>query len=219
MTDSNNPSQQEEMSPKIGNVLRLPNGADTPPAASDDGFDLTKYAYKPIGGAAIKREQLTIPEGRPKDTYFRIDPRPHMQLAVSILEYKPEGRLSPDIYILTPDVAELLGRRPKHAVIRVCVCRPNILRLWAVKVPQTDRGMPNSFTQSTWEAVETLEKQWGRLDMNESGTGYDVILPENQWAEPEWRDDSLGSLIQKAFKGRFVDDMEHDIIKTLRGLD
>jgi hypothetical protein len=140
-------------------------------------------------------------------------------LPVSILEYKPEGRISPDIYLLTPGVAEQLGRRPKHAVIRVCICRPSVLRLWAVKVPQTDRGMPNSFSQSTWDAVAILEKQWGRLDMNESGTGYDVILPEPQWPEPDWRDESLGSLIRKAFKGRFVDDMDHDIIKKLRGRD
>jgi hypothetical protein len=55
--------------------------------------------------------------------------------------------------------------------------------------------------------------------MNESGTGYDVVAPVTQWPEPEWREESFGSLIHKAFKGRFVDSMDHGIIKTLRGED
>jgi hypothetical protein len=87
-----------------------------------------------------------------------------------------------------------------------------------VKVPETDRT-PNTFTQTSWDAIPILERQWGRLDMNESGSGYDVILPEAQWPDPEWRDESLGALILKAFKGRFVDDMNHGIIKILRGQD
>ena len=199
------------------------NGAAPAPgenaSLAEADFDLAKYAYQPPSGGPVRREQLTIPEGRPKDTFFRIDPREHMQLPVSILEYKPEGRLSADVYILTPDVAEQLGRRSKHAIVRVCICRPSILRIWAVKVPQTDRGTPNTFTQTVWDAIPVLEREWGRLDMNESGTGYDVVSPVTQWPDPEWRDESLGALIRKAFKGRFVDGMDHDIIKTLRGED
>src|SRR5262249_14930573 len=75
-----------------------PNGADAHPSAEAE-FDLSKYAYKAPSGGAIRREQLTIPEGRPKDVFFRIDAREHMQLPVSILEVRPPGRLSAYTYI------------------------------------------------------------------------------------------------------------------------
>jgi hypothetical protein len=207
---------------------RRSNGADTSviplvpsdsPSASDAEFDLSRYAYTPTGGAGVRREQLTIPQGRPRDTFFRIDPRPEMMMSVAIYEHRAEGRLSPDTYILDPAVADQLGRRAKPALIRVCYCRPSILRLGAVKVPLAERGRPNTFTETAWEACAVLERQWGRIDMNESGTGYDVILSETPWPDPEWRDDSLASLVAKAFKGAFVDSMEHDIIKALRGVD
>jgi hypothetical protein len=200
----------------------LLNGDDQQHDTANHGeseFDLSKYAYKAPTVGAIRREQLTIPEGRPKDVFFRIDPREEMQQPVAIFEYKPEGRLSSDTHILTPDIAEQLGRRSRYAIVRVCICRPNIARLWAVKVPDTDRGSTNSFTQTAWEAIPFLEKAWDRLDLNESGTGYDVVLPESAWPEPEWRTDSLGSLIHKAYRGRFIDNMDHPIIKALRGQD
>jgi hypothetical protein len=190
------------------------NGAE-PPSGSD--FDISKYAYRAPGRGSVKREQLVIPEGRPKDTFFRVDPRPEMQMPVSIFEYQPEGQLNKDTFILTPDVAEYLGYRAKHAVIRVCMCRPAVLRLWAVKVPQTDRGTPNGYVTSAWEALAVLERQWACLVSNESRSGYDVLLAETQWPDPQWRDDPLGGLIAKAYRGRFVDDLNHEIIQKLRG--
>jgi hypothetical protein len=194
----------------------LPNGADS--AEGGEEFDISRYAYRPPAGGAVKRVQLTIPEGRPKDAFFRVDPREHMQLPVSILEYNPAGQLSKDVYILTPDVAEQLGQRAKHAVIRVCICRPHILRVWAVKVPDTDLGRtPNGYIQSVWDCLPILEQRWGRLDVNESRTGYDLIEAVHQWPDPDWSPKPIDSLVRKAFKGRFVDSMDADVIKSLRG--
>ena len=192
----------------------LPNGVEQ---SSETEFDLNKYAYRAPGGGSVRREQLTIPEGRPKDCFFRVDPRPEMQLKVSIFEYQADGRLGRDTYILTPDVAEHLGHRARPAVIRVCIRRPSILQLWAVKEPKAERGTPNGYTISAWEALPTLEKHWASLVQNESSTGYDVVLAENQWADPEWRDESLAKLVLKAFRGRFVDDLDHELIQKLQG--
>jgi len=197
------------------------NGIEPPdtvtPEAEEPEFDLGKYAYRAPGGGVVKREQLVIPQGRPRDSYFRVDPRPEMQWATSILEYKPEGSLSPDTYILTSDVAEYLGSRAKPVVIRVCICRPDILKLWAVKIPQTERGRPNSYVQSAWDALAILEKQWACLVQNESHTGFDVIPAEAQWSDPKWRDPPIGPYILKCFKGQFVDSLEHEIIQRIQG--
>jgi hypothetical protein len=218
---STTPSTEDTAAPKAvpanggGNGLRPPVAQTE--AAEEPEFDIGKYAYRAPGGGVVKREQLVIPEGRPKDTFFRIDPRPEMQMPVSIFEYAPAGQLSKDTYLLTPDVADYLGHRAKHAIIRVCMCRPAVMRLWAVKVPEVERGQPNGYVTSAWEALHVLEKLWACLVMNESRTGYDVLLAETQWPEPMWRDGSIASLIAKAYRGRFVDNLDHELIQKLRG--
>jgi hypothetical protein len=195
----------------------LSNGEDQETSAASEQFDLNKYTYRAPRGGVVKREQLVIPEGRPKDTYFRVDPREEMQWSTALLEYKPEGALHPDTYILAPDVAGELGPRSKPVVIRVCICRPDILKLWAVKVPQTVRGKPNGYTQSAWDALRILEKEWACLVTNESSTGYDVILAETQWPDPQWRNTSMGELVFKCYRGRFIDSMDHEVIQKIKG--
>lgn len=98
------------------------------------------------------------------------------------------------------------------------MCRPSVTQLWAVKVPLSDRR-PNGYLQSVWDAIPILEREWAKLEVNESETGYDIVYPESHWPDPEWRDDPLDELIQKAFRGKFIADMDHEIIKEIQGRD
>jgi hypothetical protein len=66
--NGNNP---QEVNNTRGNGAAPAIGENAAPGEA--GFDLAKYAYKPPSSGPVKREQLTIPEGRPKDTFFRID--------------------------------------------------------------------------------------------------------------------------------------------------
>jgi hypothetical protein len=186
----------------------------SPPAAPE--FDLSKYAYQPPVGGATRRTQLTIPTGRPRDSFFWLDPRPAMQQIVALFKYRPEGELTATEFILAPPVAEHLGTRAIAAVIRVLIVRPAIIRLWAIALPDGDRR-PNGYTDSIWDAIPALESGWGRLDVNESRTGYDLIQPLVQWPEPEWRDDSLAQLIERGYRGKIIDDLDHPVMKAYFG--
>jgi hypothetical protein len=225
-----------------------PNGADHPPEAAvaggghrgngnnpeppleeaarpDDAepekpkFKLSDYRYKSgITGTGLRR-RLIIPEGKPgPDTYFRVDPRPEMQQEICLLEYKPIQDSPPHTYLVLEHLADTIGRRVKPALIRVCICRPNIVRIWAVKSPEVEIGQrPNGYTQSAWDASIRAEKLWLRMESNNSRTGYDVIDAETQWPDPIWPSETLDELVESAFRGRLITSLEHEVLAHIRG--
>jgi hypothetical protein len=50
-----------------GHFRRLSAKMQSNQQSSETEFDLNKYAYRAPGRGSVRREQLTIPEGRPKD--------------------------------------------------------------------------------------------------------------------------------------------------------
>ena len=178
-------------------------------------FNPDDYRYTLASTGPGVRRQLSIPEGRPKKGFFRLDTRPEYRQEVAVYRHK-EGFDDED-YPVAPLVQELLSERyVKRAVIRVCIVRPNILRLWAIRYPD-DEGRTNTWNSTTWAVAEAAESQWVRFEMNTSGTGWDVFVSATQWPDPEWPVEPMSELIQKAYKGRFINSTEHVILRKLRG--
>jgi len=223
---TNTPSSQA-IAPNPGNSQgngAVPPGPPNPGAEAGDGpekrkFSLDDYEYKATAAGGAFRQRLTVPEGKPgSDVFWRIDPRPEMKKVVSILEYKPIQDAAAIVYLVRSDLAELIGKRVKPAVLRVCVCRPAIVRLWAVKIPDADLGRaPNGYTSTTWEAVERAEKVWLRMEQNDAKTGYDIYPAEVQWPDPPWPAESLSELAEKAYGARYVDSLAHEVLDQLKG--
>jgi hypothetical protein len=178
-------------------------------------FNPDDYRYTLASSGPGVRRLLLIPEGRPKNKFFRLDTRPEYRQEVAVYGHK-EGFDDED-YLVAPQVQESLGERyVKRAVIRVCVVRPNITRLWAIRYPDNE-GRTNTWNSTTWLVAEAAESEWVRFEMNPSGTGWDVVVAETQWPDPEWPVEPMSALIQKAYKGRFINSTDHVILRKLRG--
>ena len=50
-----------------------------------------------------------------------------------------------------------------------------------------------------------------------AGTGYDFHPPLRDIPEPVWPDTPFGPILQIAFKGRFINSWEHEVMKALMG--
>jgi hypothetical protein len=48
---------------------------------------------------------------------------------------------------------------------------------------------------------------------------YDVAHAPNQTAEPRFPDMSFAEILSVAFRGRYIDDIDHPVLKQLRGED
>jgi hypothetical protein len=227
------PSQPPDEPPQT-NGAADENGLDlkefrrsTGPEETGAEFNLEDYRYSATvqAGTGTTRVQLTIPTGQPKrSTFFRTDPRPEMQFPIGIYELEQEGKIGKDTFLIGTAVEDhpLLLGKIKPAVIRVILCRPSILKLWAVRCPveQTgglELGGRDSWIKSRWDGVRQAEKVWLRLDINESGSGYDALVAETQWPDPEWPDEPLAALVQKAWPGKFTNRPDHALFQYLAG--
>ena len=88
--------------------------------------------------------------------------------------------------------------------------------LWPCKLPGAD-GRSNSWNESALSAARLAETQWIRLSANMPGGMYDTLQATGQLPEPEWCDLSFKEIMKLCFKDRYIDDVDHPLLKALRG--
>ena len=47
--------------------------------------------------------------------------------------------------------------------------------------------------------------------------GYDVYEAEGELPEPEWPEHDIDALVQVAFRGKIITDLDHPIVQSLLG--
>jgi hypothetical protein len=67
------------------------------------------------------------------------------------------------------------------------------------------------------EAIELATRSWVRVAANMSAGCYDVYRAGGQLSEPEWPDLTFQAILRIAFKGRFIDSLDHPVLRQLRG--
>lgn len=61
------------------------------------------------------------------------------------------------------------------------------------------------------------QKDWVRVSANMNLGAYDVFQATGNLTEPEWGDMDFTKILEVAFKGRFINDLEHLALRRLRG--
>jgi len=59
--------------------------------------------------------------------------------------------------------------------------------------------------------------RWVRVSPNMSLGGYEVFQASDNLSEPEWPEVEFSKLLETAFQGKYIDSLEHDIVRKLRG--
>ena len=67
------------------------------------------------------------------------------------------------------------------------------------------------------EAAQLAMKGWVRIAANMSLGAYEVFNATADLPEPEWPDIGFKQLLRIAFKGRFIRDLGHAVLRRLRG--
>jgi hypothetical protein len=93
-----------------------------------------------------------------------------------------------------------------------------VLFLWPVRLPGED-GRQLEWHRSGFEAVEMAMKTWVKIQANMGLGAYEVYEASGNLPEPEWPDKPFEELLKTAFKERFIKDMDHAVLKRLRGAE
>ena len=179
------------------------------------GTDLSSLRLPANYGATlgVKKLLTNVLVGRPKKPqFFRTHSADDMTFPGMILENK-EARES---YVVVPVVAQEISELVRPVMLHAAIDRQNNVFLIPVPLPGED-GTRNPWHESLAQAVELAKQKWIRITANMHVGGYDVYVAEAELPEPEWPEYDIDALIQVAFRGKIITDLDHPVVQSLLG--
>lgn len=161
----------------------------------------------------VKKVLTTVACRKPnKHEFVRVRPGEDWRLETGVFEDK----INRDTYLVERRLwAELAGD-----VYPVCLFlaanRQSDIFMWPAKLPGAD-GRSNTWNDSALSAAQLSQTKWIRLSANMTGGMYDTYEAAGELAEPEWPELTFPAILKLCFKDRFIQNMEHPVIRSLRG--
>ncbi|MFN0117804.1 MAG: hypothetical protein ACKVQC_05860 [Elusimicrobiota bacterium] len=184
-------------------------------AAAD--IDLEKLRlgqnYAEIGG--VKKKVLNINVKRPhKQQFFQTHPDESFRMTTYILEYKGEGES--ENYLIDPSLWEELSSEIVPKILFTVISRQGDISLWPIRMPGKD-GRQDNWSRSALDGAHAAMKEWVRLNPNKAVGSYEVFIPQGELSGPEWPNITFQEILNIAFKDRYIRNVDHPILKKLRG--
>ncbi len=196
------------------------NPADQKPmdnTPTPDPFDPARLRLSQDFSASIgvKKALLTVPVKKPaREWYFRVHPDPEYRIQTAVLELKEDR----EIYLVAPELRSELSTESTFGAreLFTCITRQNVLFVWPVKGTDAD-GKTNDWNRSALEAATKAQEQWVRMQSNMALGAYEVFVAAGDLPAPVWPAISLRDILAIAFKERWIDSLEHPVLRRLRG--
>jgi hypothetical protein len=156
----------------------------------------------------VKKLITTIPVKKPnKQTFFRRDNFP-------IIDLKDDGE---EYIVARPLVPELITEVVIKQ-LRLGITRQGNLFFLPLRLPGPD-GKDMTWWSSLREHADRAETHWLRVIANKELGAYEALQASDSLSEPEWDLQGLRfwNLIEIAFKKFLITDLDHPVVKRLRG--
>jgi hypothetical protein len=181
-----------------------------------DPFDLKTLVLNPsyLESAKVKRVRPVV-TGKPNGQEFiRVHPSPDYRAAFGMIDMKEDR----EDYLVVP---ELVPQLPGECVIKIIyttISRSGIIRLWPVRIAGPDEK-DMLWWRSAHDAANKATTHWVRVKANMMLGANEYFIAESEIPEPNWADVApFQVLLADAYRTRIVRDLEHPVLKKLRGL-
>ncbi len=187
--------------------------------ASDDKaaspFDPSKLRLSQNFAATVgvKKVLNTVPVRKPgRQDFIRVHPSEDYRLETAVLELKEER----ETYLVDQSLWPELPSELTPKVLFTTVNRQGVLALWPVRMPGED-GRLDEWNASALEAAEMARKRWVRVVANMSLGAYEVYEATGDLPDPDWPEMAFSEILKVAFKGHYIAEIDHPVIRRLRG--
>jgi hypothetical protein len=163
----------------------------------------------------VKKALLAVPVRKPHNSWFvRVHKNEAYRLTTAVIELKEDR----ETYLVAPalwsDLATEALFKPK--LLATAINRQGVVFLWEVNLPRPD-GRVDEWSRTALEAVNLATTGWIRVAANMALGAYDVFQASGQLPEPEWPQIEFRELLRIAFKDRFIANLDHAVLRRLRG--
>jgi hypothetical protein len=179
-------------------------------------LDIATYRINQNYGGTLGSKKLIshVAVGKPaKGRFFRSSTADENSIDVFVYEDKIDNVF----YLVSPAVAEVLGSSARAVTLHLAIDRANNPFLIPVPLPDTN-GQRNPWPQSLLAAVEHAREKWVRIDSDKSAGVYQIYEAQGVLEEPKWPDLSLDDLVNIAFSGRVISDLDHPKVLAAMGV-
>ena len=164
-------------------------------------------------GQDVRRIVVSVPVRKPhRQEFFRTHTDAEMSVEVALLDLREDRQ----VYLVDRDLAPYL---PGEAVAKLLISTltsHGALFLWPIRLPD-ERGRLDPWNEVALAVAERAKGKWIRLVPNMGAGTYDVTEAANAFPDPAWPEATLQKLLEMAFKDRFIDDIDHPVLRRLRG--
>ncbi|SHI11895.1 hypothetical protein [Bradyrhizobium erythrophlei] len=164
---------------------------------------------------AVKKLITTVPVRKPNSQDFV-----RVHAGAGFCENFPLIQLKDDNeqYLVVAKLAPELASEIVSATLYLATNKQGVIFFWPVRLPDAD-GKDFDAWRSAREAAELAKETWVRQKWNKSLGAYDIYEAANQTVEPEWPADlDYWDLIKIAFRDHIIQELDHPVVKRLRGL-
>lgn len=184
-------------------------------AKSIDPFDPSalRLGASATVGIGVKRVLNNVRCSKPnKQEFVRVHTSQEYRLETAILR----DEVQREDYLVAPALWPDLAGEITPVRIAAAITRHGNLFLWPAVLPPPD-GRSNRWHDSMLEAQQHAITSWVRVQADMAVGEYSLFEATGNFPEPEWPDLTFQQILKLAFKTRFVDSMDHAILKALRG--
>jgi hypothetical protein len=207
------PAKAESTDAAVSTDSITPENAD---AAADPFDDLAALRLDQsfVQTAGAEKLLITVPVRKPnKQDFVRVHPAPEYREDFALIELRDDR----EMYLLLPEVARNLPGEFSMCTLYTAINRQGVVFLWPVKLPGAD-GKILPWHTSAAKAAELSTTRWLRVVPNMSLGAYDTFRAAATIPDPEWPKYTFKELLRIAFKDRLVTNLDHPLVKRLRGL-
>jgi hypothetical protein len=183
-----------------------------------DPFDpaALRFDQGALTSSSVKLVYTSVPVGRPKKhDFFRTHPDAAFHLPSAAIITVEEG-LDRDVYLVMPDIANVMLDEVARVAIYTIINRNGTVRLWPIGLPGED-GRHNTWHASAMDAAEHAKKVWTRVKSDRDAGAYTVHGAVVEMPEPVWPELSFSEMLKFGFKGKLIDNFDHLVLQKLRG--
>ncbi len=161
----------------------------------------------------VKKALVTVPVRKPnKQEFVRVHPNEEYRLETAVLELKEER----ETYLVAPELWPELPSELTPKVLYTTMNRQGVLALWPVRLPGED-GRLDAWNVSALEAAKMARTRWVRVVANMSLGAYEVFEATGDLPDPHWPEKEFSEILKVAFKGHYIEEIDHPVINKLRG--
>ena len=161
----------------------------------------------------VKKILINVPVGKPnKSTFFRVRDGQDWEFPAYTFDKKEVN----EKYILSPAMAEIVPESVRAVRIYAAVDRRGNPMLIPLPLPGED-GRTNPWHNSLAIAIERAKHKWVRVVANMQAGTNDLLEAQGELDPPEWGEETIDQLVDIAFRGKIISNIDHPIIQELLG--